>query len=142
MTGELNAHWRVSAGYTYAYTENAAGLRINTLNPRNIVRIYSTYDLQGALQGLTIGGGLNWQSEIYTAATIPISNTATIRSNVSQDSYVLANLMARYKINDHVNLALNVDNLFDEKYYRRVGFYNGGYFGEPRRVTVSVRAAF
>ena len=50
--------------------------------------------------------------------------------------------MARYKINDHVNLALNVDNLFDEKYYRRVGFYNGGYFGEPRRVTVSVRAAF
>ncbi len=142
VTGELNAHWRVSAGYTYAYTENAAGLRINTLNPRNIARIYSTYDLQGALQGLTIGGGLNWQSEIYTAATIPISNTATIRTNVSQDSYVLANLMARYKINDHVNLALNVDNLFDEKYYRRVGFYNGGYFGEPRKVKVSVRATF
>ena len=150
VAGELNAHWRVSAGYTYAYTENAAGLRINTLNPRNIVRIYSTYDLQGALQGLTIGGGLNWQSEIYTLASIPVpgntsapgTNPPVLRTNVSQDAYVLANLMARYKINDHVNLALNVDNLFDEKYYRRVGFYNGGYFGEPRRVTVSVRAAF
>ena len=102
------------------------------------------------MQGLTIGGGLNWQSEIYTLASIPVpgntsapgTNPPVLRTNVSQDAYVLANLMARYKINDHVNLALNVDNLFDEKYYRRVGFYNGGYFGEPRRVTVSVRAAF
>ncbi len=150
VAGEFSPQWRISAGYTYAYTENAAGLRINTLNPRNIVRIYSTYDLQGALQGLTVGGGLNWQSEIYTLASIPVpgntsapgTNPPVLRTNVSQDAYVLANLMARYKINDHVNLALNVDNLFDEKYYRRVGFYNGGYFGEPRRVTVSVRAAF
>lgn len=142
VTGQITERWRVAGGYTYAYTENAAKVRINTLNPRNIARIYTTYDLTGPLQGLTVGGGLNWQSEIYTLATVPTSNTATVRRNVSQGSYVLANLMARYRWNERLSLTVNIDNLFDKTYYRRVGFYNGGYFGEPRKVTVTLRAGF
>ena len=103
--------------------------------------------IRDRLEGLRIGGGLNWQSEIYTLATIPVpGNTRTPpqteRTNVSQDAYVLANLVARYRFNENLSAQLNVDNLFDKTYYRRVGFYNGGYFGEPRRVTVSLRATF
>jgi outer membrane receptor for ferric coprogen and ferric-rhodotorulic acid len=142
VVGQVLPGWQLSAGYTYAYTENAAGERINTLNPRNILRISTTYDLGGALEGLTVGGGVNWQSEIYTLATIPTSNTTTIRANVRQEPYALVNLMARYRVNRHVEVSANVDNLFDETYYRRVGFYNGGYFGEPRKVTVAVRTRF
>ncbi|KQW72992.1 hypothetical protein ASE17_08530 [Phenylobacterium sp. Root77] len=150
ITGQLTPRWRVAGGYTYAYTENAAKVRINTLNPRNIARIYTSYDLSGPLEGLTIGGGLNWQSEIFTAASIPVpgntsapgTNPPLLRVNVSQDSYVLANLMARYRFNEKLSATLNVDNLFDETYYRRVGFYNGGYYGEPRKVTLTLRAAF
>lgn len=150
VTGQLTPRWRIAGGYTYAYTENAAKVRINTLNPRNIARIYMTYDLPGALEGLTVGGGLNWQSEIYTAATVPVPGNAsapgaappTMRVNVRQDAYVLANLMARYRFNEKLSATLNVDNLFDEVYYRRVGFYNGGYYGEPRKVTLTLRAAF
>ncbi|ATQ41890.1 TonB-dependent siderophore receptor [Caulobacter mirabilis] len=146
VAGSITDRWRVQGGYTYAYTENQAALRINTLNPRNIARLYTTYDLDGlwggVLDGLTVGGGLNWQSEIYTLATIPTSNTTTVRTNVRQDSYVLANLMARYRVNDHVSLSVNVDNLFDKTYWRRVGFYNGGYYGEPRKITVTLRTAF
>jgi outer-membrane receptor for ferric coprogen and ferric-rhodotorulic acid len=150
INGKLTPQWTVAGGYTYAYTEDAAGLRINTLNPRNIARIYTTYDFQGALEGLTLGGGVNWQSEIYTLATIPVAgntsapgtNPPTFRTNVSQDAYILANLMARYRFNEKLSAQLNVDNLFDKTYYRRVGFYNGGYFGEPRRVTLTLRAAF
>jgi outer membrane receptor for ferric coprogen and ferric-rhodotorulic acid len=150
ISGQVTPQWRVVGGYTYAYTDNAAGLRINTLNPRNIARIYTSYDFQGGLEGLTIGGGLNWQSEIYTLALIPVpGNTSapgatvpTLRTNVSQGAYVLANLMARYRFNERLSAQLNVDNLFDKTYYRRVGFYNGGYFGEPRRVLLTLRAAF
>lgn len=141
--GQLAENWRVSAGYTYAYTENAAGLRISTLNPRNLMRVYSTYDIKGGiLDRLTVGGGVNWQSEIFTAATIPTSNTTTVRTDVKQKAYALVNLMARYPLTEQVSLSLNVDNLFDKVYYRRVGFYNGGYFGEPRKVTATVRAKF
>lgn len=150
ITGQLTPRWRVAGGYTYAYTENAAKVRINTLNPRNIARIYTSYDLSGPLEGLTIGGGLNWQSEIYTLASIPVpgntsapgTNPPLLRTTVSQGSYVLANLMARYRFNEKLSAVLNVDNLFDETYYRRVGFYNGGYYGEPRKVTLTLRAAF
>lgn len=141
VAGQVSPSWRISGGYTYAYTENAAGERINTLSPRHLVRLYTTYDLP-MIEGLTVGGGVNWQSEIYTAATIPVSPTATIRTNVRQKPYALINLMARYDINERLSLSANVDNLFDKRYYRRVGFYNGGYFGEPRRVTVSLRAAY
>ena len=150
ITGQLTPRWRVAGGYTYAYTDNAAKVRINTLNPRNIARIQTSYDLSGRFEGLTIGGGLNWQSEIYTLATIPVpgntsapgTNPPTLRVNVSQGSYVLASLMARYRFNEKLSASLNVDNLFDETYYRRVGFYNGGYYGEPRKVTLTLRAAF
>ncbi len=142
VAGSVTDSWRISGGYTYAYTDNAKGLRINTLNPRNIVRVYTTYDLPGALDRLTVGGGVNWQSEIYTAATIPTSNTTTISTMVRQKPYALVSLMARYKLTDNISVTGNVDNLFDKTYYRRVGFYNGGYFGEPRRVTVAVRAKF
>ncbi len=147
VTGKVSPRWNVVGGYTYAYTEDASGTRISTLSPRHIARLYSTYDLGGPLEGLRIGGGLNWQSEIYTLATIPVpGNTSTppqtVRTNVAQDAYLLASLTARYKFNDNLSAQLNVDNLFDKTYYRRVGFYNGGYFGEPRRVTVSLRATF
>ncbi|MDP1618698.1 TonB-dependent siderophore receptor [Phenylobacterium sp.] len=150
ITGKVSERWNVVSGYTYAYTEDASGTRISTLSPRHIARLYSTYDLGGPLEGLRIGGGLNWQSGIYTLATIPVpgntsapgTNPPTLRTNVAQDAYVLASLTARYKFNDHLSAQLNVDNLFDKTYYRRVGFYNGGFFGEPRRVTVSLRASF
>lgn len=150
ITGQLTPRWRVAGGYTYAYTENAAKVRINTLNPRNIARIQTSYDLPGRFEGLTIGGGLNWQSEIYTLASIPVpgntsapgTNPPLLRVNVSQGSYVLASLMARYRFNKSLSATLNVDNLFDETYYRRVGFYNGGYYGEPRKVTLTLRTAF
>ena len=32
--------------------------------------------------------------------------------------------------------------LFDEKYYQEIGFYNGVYWGEPRNVTLTLKAKF
>jgi outer membrane receptor for ferric coprogen and ferric-rhodotorulic acid len=38
----------------------------------------------------------------------------------------------------HRIASLNVNNLFDKKYYDNVGFYNGVYWGDPRTVTLSL----
>lgn len=46
--------------------------------------------------------------------------------------------MARYKFDEHVMASLNVKNLFDEKYYENVGFYNGVFWGGPRTVSVGL----
>ncbi|MBN7823385.1 TonB-dependent receptor, partial [Bowmanella sp. Y57] len=41
-------------------------------------------------------------------------------SNAKLDSYWLHNAMVGYKVNDNVDLQLNLNNLFDEDYVERV----------------------
>ncbi|PKV45633.1 outer membrane receptor for ferric coprogen and ferric-rhodotorulic acid [Janthinobacterium sp. 61] len=135
VSGSPLSGWQLFAGYTHSKSKTGKGVVTNTIQPTNMLRVSTTYRLPGELQNLTIGGGLNWQNEIYTTATLP--NKSKIR--VSQGSYVLANLMARYQISPKLSASLNVNNLFDKTYFRRVGFYNGGYYGEPRNVALNLR---
>ncbi|MGK5067030.1 TonB-dependent siderophore receptor [Janthinobacterium sp. RT4P48] len=135
VSGSPLSGWQLFAGYTHSKSKTGKGVVTNTIQPTNMLRASTTYRLPGALQNITIGGGVNWQNEIYTTATLP--NKTKIR--VSQGSYVLANLMARYQITPKLAATLNVNNLFDKTYFRRVGFYNGGYYGEPRNVALNLR---
>ena len=51
--------------------------------------------------------------------------------------------MAGYKINDNFTATLNVNNVFDQKYYSRVGgtsVFN--FYGEPRSATFRLSAKF
>ncbi|MCY1447057.1 Ferripyoverdine receptor [compost metagenome] len=50
--------------------------------------------------------------------------------------------MARYQLTDYVSVSAHVDNLFDKRYYEQVGFYSQGWWGEPRSMSMGVRAAF
>ncbi|WP_426071499.1 TonB-dependent siderophore receptor [Janthinobacterium sp. DSP2-3-3] len=135
VSGSPMTGWQLFAGYTHNRSKDAKGVLTNTIQPTNMLRVSTTYRLPGELQNLTIGGGLNWQNEIYTTATLPNKT----KTRVSQGSYALANLMARYQISPKLSASLNVNNLFDKTYFRRVGFYNGGYYGEPRNVALNLR---
>ena len=135
VSGSPASGWQLFAGYTHGTSKTGKGVVTNTIQPTNMLRASTTYRLPGALQNLTIGGGVNWQNEIYTTATLPNKT----KTRVSQGSYVLANLMARYQISPKLSASLNVNNLFDKTYFRRVGFYNGGYYGEPRNVALNLR---
>ncbi|EPF71374.1 iron complex outermembrane recepter protein [Acinetobacter rudis CIP 110305] len=143
--GKLQDNWNISAGYTYVNSVSSANASsLNTI-PQNQVKLFTSYTLpenlwQGANK-LTIGGGVNWQSEIsqkWGGAPENAHNDGTI----VQKSYYLANAFASYKFSEELSANLNINNLFDEKYYLNVGFYNGVYWGEPRNVTLSVRARF
>jgi len=57
---------------------------------------------------------------------------------IRQEAYTLVNLMSRYEFDKHLSASLNVNNLFDTKYYNNVGFYNGVYWGDPRTVTLAL----
>lgn len=83
--------------------------------------------------GLSVGGNVVWQSDVFNAGIGPDGATAR------QDSYYLANLTAGYRFSDAVSARLNVKNLFDEQYYSSIDFYNQGFFGEPRSVEASLR---
>ena len=50
----------------------------------------------------------------------------------------MVNLMARYRLTDHLSTTLNLNNLLDEKYY--AGFSGSyGHYGPPRNLMMNVR---
>ena len=144
LAGEVMRDWNMVAGYTYTHSRNAAGQRMNTAAPLNMLKISSTYRLPGDWNAMTVGAAVNWQSDIYRAANRPTGekndkgNPITFKEDITQKSYTLVDLMARYKFDEHVSASLNVKNLFDEKYYENVGFYNGVFWGDPRTVSVGL----
>nr|WP_274299698.1 TonB-dependent receptor [Xanthomonas campestris] len=66
----------------------------------------------------------------------------TRSGRVTQGGYLLVDLMGRYRINEQLSVGVTVTNLFDKVYYRNVGFFNSGYWGEPRRLLFNLRANF
>ncbi|UOD29295.1 TonB-dependent siderophore receptor [Massilia violaceinigra] len=134
VSGSPMTGWQLSAGVTRSTSRNAKDVLVNTTQPRDMVRITTTWRLPGEWRDVTIGGGVNWQSETYTTATGPAG-----KLRASQSAYTLLNLMGRYQITRQLSAGVNVNNLLDKTYYRRIGFYNGGYYGEPRSVSASLR---
>lgn len=62
--------------------------------------------------------------------------------NFSQDPLWIVDAMARYQVTENVSATLNVNNIFDKKYYTNIGFYNSAYYGDPRNVMLSTRWNF
>ena len=139
VIGKPVENWNVSLGYSQFQIKDAAGAKVNTSFPRQLLKLFTTYRLSGALDGLVIGGGVNWQSEAYTASANPVTG-APFR--FEQKAYALVSLMARYEINDQLSLQANVENLTDETYYSQTGFYSQYRYGAPRNYTVGLNYAF
>ena len=144
VAGEVMPDWNLTAGYTYTHSVNGTDKRNNTGQPLNLLKVSSSYRLPGAWRNLTVGGAVNWQSDIHefgnrpTGARDSEGNRITTRAKITQQAYSVVNLMFRYQFDEHVTASLNVNNLFDKKYYERVGFYNGVYWGDPRSVTLAL----
>lgn len=144
VSGSISEHWSMTGGYTYSYSSTPDGSRFASTSPMHLARLNTTY----RLGRWTFGGGVSVQSEIYQVQPIPTGRfTATgapitVPGRMSQGGYVLFDLMGRYRLNDTVSVGVTVTNLFDKVYYRNVGFFNAGYWGEPRRVLFNLRARF
>ncbi|MDG9930327.1 MULTISPECIES: TonB-dependent siderophore receptor [unclassified Pseudomonas] len=130
LNGELAEGWQFTGGYAYSVTTDEHDDRILTRIPRHNVKTFTTYRLPGAWSKLTVGGGLNWQSKIGENLHA-----------YSQDSYFLANLMARYDISKNLSASVHVNNLFDKEYFMGVSS-NYGTYGPPRNVMTSLKYNF
>lgn len=147
LAGQITRQWNLAASYSHTRARLANGEPTNTVTPRNLVKLFTTYRF-GAGQRFTVGGGVNWQSSIWataqrpTGATAANGNLVTVASRIEQGSVLVASLMAGWRIDDHFSAQLNVHNLFDKHYANRVGFYNGVHYADPRTATVTLRANF
>lgn len=135
VSGEVLPGWQVGGGFTHSRTEDADGNRISTIVPENMLRVSTTYKLPDT--GLTIGGNLSWQSKTYNSWEWPVVGTAM------QGSYAVVGLMARYDFDNGISATLNVNNLFDEKYYSSLDeTYATGNYGMPRNLTFGLKKTF
>lgn len=128
LNGELASDWNVAGGYTYSVSTNADDQRIATQIPRHSVKLFTTYRLSGALDKLTLGGGFNWQSK-----------TGFDLRYYTQESYAVANLMARYQVTQNLSASVNINNLFDKEYFTTT---SAGVYGAPRNVMTGFKYDF
>lgn len=138
LSGQLAPDWNLAAGYTQFSLKDADDQNVNTRYPRKLLRLFITYRLPGALNGLTIGGGLSWQSETYTDAVNPLGAT----QRITQGAYGLVSLMARHDFNPHLSLQVNVNNVTDKKYFALFDAYDQLTYGAPRNATATLRYRF
>lgn len=136
VSGLLSEGWNAYAGGTYYTSRDAQGVSVNPERPRAVAKLFTTYRLPGSWNRLTVGGGVNWQLSSYSEVS---AGDATV--TVKQKAYAIYNLMARYEFNSRLSAQMNLNNLFDKKYYLG-GVGNQVYYGEPRSVFVNLTAKF
>lgn len=147
INGALAQGWELGAGYTFAevkYTKDAnqanVGRLFDTDIPRHMFKAFTTYQLPGDLNRWTVGGGLYRQNTIYNKGSNFYAPTTNYR--IEQEAYTLVDLMTSYKATENIDIRLNLNNVFDKKYYQSIGtntVYGSSQYGDPRNAMVTVR---
>ncbi|MEW4947666.1 TonB-dependent siderophore receptor [Pseudomonas asiatica] len=134
LSGEVLPGWQVMTSYSHARTEDADGVRQLTQYSMDTFRFWNTYRFQGDWNRLTVGGGVSWNSSMSLYYN-------SLKARATQDDYTVASLMARYQVTDKLAATLNLNNIFDEKYYSGIGG-SVGHYGDPRNASLSLRYDF
>ena len=134
-SGKIGERWNVSLGWTRYLMEDADGLSVRTFIPQTMVRGFATWR-PATLEKLTLGAGVNWQSDSATLAGAPDGGTLLHEGDVTQ-----VNLMARYQFTPKISVQLNGSNLLDQTYYV-LDNYDNTHYGEPLAVSASLNWEF
>ncbi|WP_122503586.1 TonB-dependent siderophore receptor [Pseudomonas viridiflava] len=135
VVGNLTPEWRVMGSYAYVDAEVTkdntlrSGTRLLNI-PEQTFSLLNVYEFQdGALRGLGLGAGGRYVDQRAGQT----ANTA-----FSMDSYTVFDLLAFYKVNEHVKLNLDVKNVFDKDYEEGAFGNVYAYPGAPRTVQVGI----
>ena len=136
VTGQLTDALRLIGSYAYIDAETTKaeqdmpkGSRLAGV-ARHSGSLLGVYEFQdGWLRGSDIGAAVNYVGDRSGSPT---------DSGFELPSYTTVDLLAHYKVSEQVTLGVNVNNLFDEKYYERAYDWYWAMPGEPRNVMFSV----
>ena len=137
LSGSPLPGWDLTAGYSYTSTRTLEGsadqkAQLYTfIAPRHHLNLWSKYRLAGALDKVSVGGGVRSVSSMYRLNG-PVK--------FEQAPVTTVALQAGYRLGPKLDLSLTVNNLFDKKYYQRVwAAYGSNFYGEPRNATLTLR---
>ena len=139
--GKLTDDWAVSAGYTTMDAEVVTGAHVANdgsdalaYTPRSAFTAWTTYHLPF---GLTLGGGARYAGQMKRGTDGAVGTPAYT------EAYWVFDAMARYPINRHVELQLNLYNLFDKDYVAAINKSGYRYTpGTPRAAMLTANIRF
>ncbi|MGH7525124.1 MAG: TonB-dependent siderophore receptor [Gemmatimonadales bacterium] len=134
-TGNLTDAWQVAAGYanqdaylTSTTTAAAAGAQV-PLVPRNTLSLWNRYQVT---RRWGLGAGVIYQDDMFAA----IDNAVTLPSFTRFDA------AAYLTLSRELRAQINVENVFDKRYYVTSHSNNNISPGSPRAVRASLTAGF
>ncbi len=135
LNGSITGRWRVAGGYAFqdAFVTRAtvsarAGAQVAQV-PHHTFSVWNSYRF---LPQLSAGLGILNRSDMY----------AGIDNTVALPGYVRADAAVYYSVTEKVRLQINVQNLFDRKYYVNADGNNNISPGSPRAVRAGLIATF
>jgi len=156
LAGNITRDWAVFTNYAHLrskvlqsvsdFTVATTGIDAQAGNalantPQDSANLWTTYNL---FHGFLVGYGLNYTSWVW--ATANDASTTAIYNRATIPGFVVHNLMTAYNFNKHVNLQLNVGNLFDKKYFTqlRTSSTTSGWVnpGAGRSATLAANVTF
>ena len=139
ISGEVLPRLQLMAGYSYNTSKylrdpSNEGKVFSTWTPKHQFRMWASYKLPGQWNRLSVAGGLITQT--HTLNTMDDRRTFTI------PGYTVWNARLGYQATPELDLALNINNIFDKRYVIS-GYtgYNGATYGEPRNVMLTLKYA-
>lgn len=139
LAGRPLTDWDISVGWSQFTAKDGEGVNVQAHHPRRVLRLSTKYELSGALDRLSLGGSLRWESRPPQTAVNP--GTKLVEA-VGQPSYVVVNLLAQYDLTEQTTLQLNVNNVFDQTYYSNNAWFAGFVYAEPRNARLTLRHTF
>ncbi|WP_198155895.1 TonB-dependent siderophore receptor [Herbaspirillum autotrophicum] len=142
VSGALTANWQMQAGYTYVdarYRQDAVGSNIGALfepaTPAHLLKLSASYRLPANLERWRIGGSVSAQSDTYK-----VNGSGANSIHVKQGAYTLFDLMLSYQMTANAELRLNINNLFDKRYYQNLGSNSfANVYGDPRNILLTAK---
>jgi len=141
VTGEITRGWLVSAGYTRMSAKVTNGRAVAAdgevylaYTPKQSFTSWTSYTLPF---GLTVGGGVRFNDQLRRGTDGAVGTPSHI------DSYWVADAMASYPLNKHIDLRLNVYNLTDKEYVAAINKSGYRYTpGQPRSGSLTANIKF
>jgi len=146
-TGYVTEDWSVLASYTYLDPVITSDLttpfnngRQITFVPKNGASLWTDYKANDLLHGLSLGGGVVYQSPLYNGYTAPSPTGYPLGRIVRIPETVELDAVAAYEFAEKYRIALNINNITDRLNYSQ-SFGNRGTPAAGRAFIVSLDAA-
>lgn len=139
ISGEIARGWQVYGGYTNFKRKYQQDDPYGTKTPSEFLQLATSY--ASSDDRWSFGATARWQEATAYEGVLYFMPEQAFRT--AQDAYTIVGLYGGYRINDTLRLSLNVDNLFDEKYYSGLEWSLGGMvYGDARQISMTLRAGF